>query len=255
MGSGLINHDRLLSEQIEYYRARAGEYDDWFLRRGRYDRGPELNNLWHAEAEQARQALRAAVSASKSAGRVLELACGTGLWTEQLLPYADAITAVDAAPEVLEINRARIAGQPGAERVRYIQADIFAWLPPEQYDAVFFGFWLSHVPPERFDAFWQSVRAALAPGGRVFFVDSRFDPTSSAVDHRVTAPDATTSKRRLNDGRWFEIVKVFYDPADLEARLARLGFQFSVRQTAHYFTYGSGASSTPPTRLLPAPST
>ena len=47
----------LLQEQIEYYRARAGEYDEWWLRHGRYDRGPEENARWFAEAEQLRQAL------------------------------------------------------------------------------------------------------------------------------------------------------------------------------------------------------
>jgi hypothetical protein len=31
-------HDDLLQEELAYYRARAGEYDEWFLRQGRYDR-------------------------------------------------------------------------------------------------------------------------------------------------------------------------------------------------------------------------
>src|SRR4029453_6237104 len=92
-----IDHSLMLSEQVAYYRARAGEYDDWFLRRDRYDRGPELNRLWFDEVEQVRQALHA----FKPAGDVLELASGTGLWTEQLLRYGEvgAITAVDAAAE------------------------------------------------------------------------------------------------------------------------------------------------------------
>ncbi len=33
--------DELLGEQAAYYRARAPEYDDWWQRTGRYDRGPE----------------------------------------------------------------------------------------------------------------------------------------------------------------------------------------------------------------------
>ena len=31
--------ERLLQEQVDYYRARAGEYDEWFFRTGRYDLG------------------------------------------------------------------------------------------------------------------------------------------------------------------------------------------------------------------------
>ena len=53
-------------------------------------------------------------------------------------------------------------------QVHTIQADLFQWQPTEQFDVVFFGFWLSHVPPERFAGFWQLVSRCLAPGGRVF---------------------------------------------------------------------------------------
>ena len=31
--------DEVLASQRAYYRARASEYDAWFLRQGRYDRG------------------------------------------------------------------------------------------------------------------------------------------------------------------------------------------------------------------------
>jgi len=168
---------------------------------------------------------------------VLELACGTGIWTEQLLPWADSLTALDGSSEMLALNRARL----GTAAVRYIQADLFHWQPGERYDVVFFGFWLSHVPPERFAAFWQLVRSCLAPGGRVFFVDSRHEPTSTAADHRLPEPAATVLTRRLNDGREFQIYKVFHDPVVLTERLRGLGWQFTIRQTDHYFVHGSGS--------------
>ncbi|HEX8907173.1 MAG TPA: class I SAM-dependent methyltransferase, partial [Longimicrobiaceae bacterium] len=156
--------DELIEQQKEYYRARAGEYDEWFLRTGRYDRGDEFRARWFAEVDQ----VRAALDRFRPAGRVLELACGTGWWTEPLVRHADSITAVDASDEVLALNRGRV----GDGRVRHQHADIFALRPRAEHDVVFFSFWLSHVPPERFEAFWAMVRGALAPGGRVFFVDS-----------------------------------------------------------------------------------
>src|SRR5579884_3468249 len=89
----------LLQQQIAYYRARAGEYDEWFLRQGRYDRGPGLNARWFAEVDEVRRAL----DAFAPAGSVLELAAGTGLWTEQLARHAARLTAVDSSPEALAL--------------------------------------------------------------------------------------------------------------------------------------------------------
>jgi len=227
-----MNDDVTLSEQKAYYRARASEYDEWFFRRGRYDRGHEVNERWFIEADEVRQAL----DVLKPAGRVLELACGTGLWTKQLIRHADHVTAVDAAEEMIAINTLRLQ----SPKVRYIEADIFDWRPEEKYDAVFFGFWLSHVPSERFDAFWETVASALVPGGRVFFVDSRYDSSSTAKDHCLDGVESTTATRRLNDGREFRIVKVFHQPGSLSERLAALGWDFDVRETRSFFIYGQG---------------
>jgi SAM-dependent methyltransferase len=221
-----------LREQLEYYRARSAEYDQWWLRQGRYDRGDALNAQWFAEAA----SVQSAVGAFRPTGRVLELACGTGIWSEQLLPSASHLTLLDGSPEMLSIATARLH----APEVHTIEADLFKWHPTEQFDVVFFGFWLSHVPPERFTDFWQLVRDCLAPGGRVFFVDSLYDHTSTALDHRLPEPEATVVRRRLNDGREYQVVKVFYHLSELAERLCRLGWRFDIRQTKNYFLYGHG---------------
>jgi 2-polyprenyl-3-methyl-5-hydroxy-6-metoxy-1,4-benzoquinol methylase len=221
---------RLVDDQIAYYRARAGEYDDWFLRRGRYDHGAVRNTEWTSETEQ----LRTVLDTFAPAGRVLELACGTGLFTQHLLRHADSITAVDSSPEVIRLNQLR-CDDP---RITYIQANLFDWVPNDTFDVVFFSFWLSHVPPERFASFWNMVRTALAPSGRVFLIDSQYEPSSTAVDHVLKGPDSTTATRRLDDGREFEIVKVFYRPEELVADLDALGWHASIRTTGRFFIYG-----------------
>src|SRR4029077_18411415 len=102
-----------------------------------------------------------------------ELACGTGLFTRHIAPRVGAVTAVDASPEVIEINRRRVA----SANVRYVEADLFGFEPESRYDCVFMSFWLSHVPHARFQAFWSMVRRALAPGGFAYLIDSPHDPT------------------------------------------------------------------------------
>jgi len=226
-----------LREQLDYYRARAGEYNQWWLRLGRYDRGDEANARWFSEAAEVSTAL----ADFHPAGRILEFACGTGIWTEQLVPFASQLTALDGSPEMLAVNSARVH----SPLVRYLQADLFHWEPSAQYDVIFFGFWLSHVPPDRFAAFWRLVDSCLAPGGRVFFVDSRREPTSTAIDHALPELESTLSLRRLDDGREFQVYKVFYEPAELQERLRGLGWDFDLRQTERYFLYGMGGKSRP----------
>lgn len=228
-----MNDEDLLAQQVAYYRARAGEYDQWFLRQGRYDRGPEERARWFGEVAEVESVLRANVHDVD----VLELACGTGLWTERLLANNNRVLAVDASPEVMALNRARNESAGG--RVEYVVADIFSSIPASRaFDAVFFSFWLSHVPAWRFDKFWESVRAALKPGGQAFFIDSLFGPMSTAHDHDPI-DESGVVRRKLNDGQQYEIVKIFYEPAELEAKLRQQGFGGWVRSTGTYFLYGS----------------
>jgi demethylmenaquinone methyltransferase/2-methoxy-6-polyprenyl-1,4-benzoquinol methylase len=235
--AGLLHNDemklteqQLLDQQLEYYRARAAEYDEWLLRQGRYDRGPQHRAEWLGEVVHVETALREALPS----GDVLELACGTGLWTQHLARNHRRVVAVDASPEALAISRARIQ----SDAVEYVVADLFSWVPPAaRFDAVFFAFWLSHVPARRFDAFWNVVRSALKPKGAVFFVDTLLEQTSTARDHGPLS-DLGTVQRRLNDGREFMVVKVFYEPVRLERRLAESGWQGWVRSSGKFFLYG-----------------
>ena len=246
------SQDDTLHEQIAYYRARADEYDEWFLRQGRYDHGDDENARWHAEAAQVGDALEHFL-AERPIGAALEFAAGTGLWTQRLALRCAHLTALDAAPEALAINRARLGETLGAsaERVEFEVADLFAWRPQRRYDLVFFSFWLSHVPPARFDAFWALVRDCLAPGGRVFLIDSLYALNSSARDHQRAGEDATQMTRRLNDGREYHIYKVFYTPQRLSERLAALGWQASLSVTPTYFLFGQATASGVPGARAP----
>jgi 2-polyprenyl-3-methyl-5-hydroxy-6-metoxy-1,4-benzoquinol methylase len=222
----------VLTDMVDYYRARAAEYDEWWYRQGRYDRGAEQNGRWFTEME----ALYAAFDALNFTGDVLELAPGTGIWTERLLTTAETITAVDASEEMTAINRAKVR----SGRVSYIIADLFTWQPERQYDGVCFGFWISHVPTDRLDGFLATVASALRPGGTVFFVDGRREPTSTAADHTLPDQGSQVMTRKLNDGRSYQIVKNFYDPDALAAQCARAGLAVAVRETPTYFLYGTG---------------
>jgi demethylmenaquinone methyltransferase/2-methoxy-6-polyprenyl-1,4-benzoquinol methylase len=178
--------------------------------------------------------LTAALDDFRVTGHVLELACGPGAWTERLLERAVSVTAVDAAPEMLARAKARVGS-----RARFIQADLFTWTPDRRYDVVFFGSWLSHVPLDRFDAFWALIASCVEPTGRVFFVDDAY----RTADELIEGDASSTIRRRLNDGTPYRAVKVPHRPADLEQRLTRLGWRIHVRQTSGPFYWGAGSAA------------
>ncbi|HEX9482132.1 MAG TPA: class I SAM-dependent methyltransferase [Solirubrobacteraceae bacterium] len=221
--------EQVLEEQRRYYGARAGEYEDWWFRRGRYAHGDGAEAAWFEDVERA----RAALARFAPVGRVLELACGTGLWTEQLAPRAEAITALDSSAEALALARRKV---PGAN-IEWVQGDVFAWEPAAEYDVCFFAFWLSHVPGELMGAFWDKVARALAPAGRVFLVDSAVNERATAHDHQTPTKGERRETRRLDDGREFQIVKHWFDAPSLQCMIERLGWRARI-EASDYFVYG-----------------
>jgi demethylmenaquinone methyltransferase/2-methoxy-6-polyprenyl-1,4-benzoquinol methylase len=216
--------EALLAEQVAYYRARASEYD-------------ETTPIRHDDA--SRGQLVDALEQFAPGGRVLELACGTGEWTRELARHGSRVTAIDAAPEVLAIAAARVPD----DRVRFIRGDIFRWQPDQRYDVVFFSAWLSHVPPQRFDRFWELVGDCLEPDGRVFLIDEL--PAVAEHEQPIAAAVAPTVERPLRDGSRYRAVKVFYEPGDLRARLATLGWTSSIRRVGWRFFYAIAERNRP----------
>lgn len=218
--------DSRLAEQQAYYRAVAAEYDE----AARRDR-----------VELDRPEVKAALRRFDPAGDVLELAGGTGQWTTSLIRYADHLTVLDGCDETLALNRAQMAD--ATTPVEYVTANMFTWRPPRRYDVVFFSYWLSHVPSDLFDGFWDLIDRSLCPGGRVFFLDDAY-PRDAADGHvEWDDPERGVSRRKVRD-RQFEIVKVYWEPSALRVRLAERGFEISVTTTSRgycIFGYGSRA--------------
>jgi 2-polyprenyl-3-methyl-5-hydroxy-6-metoxy-1,4-benzoquinol methylase len=199
--------DEALADQVAYYRRRAGEYDA----------------TAYGDVAEARARIARLVAEMQPTGKVLEIACGTGLWTEALAGLADTVTAIDAAPEVIEIARARVR----STKVTFEVADVFSWTPSTRFDVVFFSAWLSHVPMSRFEQFWQLLRHLLVQGGRVLFIDEHVDVREK---ESYVADRDEIVERRLRNGETFRVIKNFVDPERLEVRLREIGWDCEVRR-------------------------
>jgi demethylmenaquinone methyltransferase/2-methoxy-6-polyprenyl-1,4-benzoquinol methylase len=201
-----------------YYAQRAKEYERI------YDK-PER------QADLAR--LRADIPALFEGETVLEIACGTGYWTPLIAARAESVLAVDCANETLEIARSKAYAK---RNVDFRQADAYrlpAW--PETFSACYAGFWWSHVPLERLDAFLADLHLRLAAGARVAFVDNRYVEGSSTPLAKRDAAGNTYQERRLADGSRHEVLKNFPTEAELEARLGRFGTDLRVVGYQYYW--------------------
>jgi demethylmenaquinone methyltransferase/2-methoxy-6-polyprenyl-1,4-benzoquinol methylase len=221
----------LLAEQQRYYEARAPIYDQLYLRQGRY----AVDDVaWTANWHQETGELERFAQALPADGSVLELAPGTGLWTRFLAPRARHLVAVDASPAMLARNRALGDG----DRIRSVEADLFAWDQDERFDLIFTGFFLSHIPPARWGAFWGKVAGWLAPDGVLAFVDDCWGPDRPRSSDRVEGGPDHAHIRRLGDDA-YTIVKRFFRPEELQAAFADVGLEAEVSSTGEHFLYGT----------------
>jgi len=223
--------DPLAGEMIAYYEARAPEYDDWYLRRGRYQRGAIHDMAWQIDLDIATRWL----DGLPIGGEIVELAAGTGWWSP-LLAQKGELWAYDAADAPLDRARERLL----AHNLRAHLHVRDAWAEPDrQVDTVFTGFWLSHVPRAHLSSFLALVRRWLRPGGSFVFIDSLNDPQSGAADHEREPISPDVQLRRIADGRQFRVVKVHYSKEDLTAAFRTAGFVTAeIGQASRFFIFG-----------------
>ena len=185
----------------DYYAARAPEYDKVYLK-------PERQ----ADLRELRQWLPAQFEGR----RVLEVACGTGYWTQYLAPVAGHILAVDASIETLEIARTRVP----AGAVDFVVGDAYAMPAATQaFESAFAGFWFSHIPRERVGEFLAGLHRALLPGAKVVFLDNRFVQGSSTPVSDRDEHGNTYQVRRLADGSSHRVLKNFPWEGEMRAVL------------------------------------
>jgi len=174
----------------DYYAARANEYDNIYLKPERQD---DLQDI------------RAWLTAELTGRKVLEIACGTGYWTQFYAPSAQRVVAVDAADETLVIAAERVS-----PNVQLLQGDAFD-LPAfgMSFDAAFAGFWWSHISRKNIVRFLTGLHGSLEPGAEIIFLDNRFVPGSSTPIAEQDAAGNTYQQRALQDGSTHRVLKNF----------------------------------------------
>jgi len=206
---------------VDYYAQRAGEYERIYEKPERQNELSELKGL-----------LRAALHGRNA----IEVACGTGYWTQVAASSAASIAAFDINESTLEIARSKPLD---SANVTFAVGDAFQLPPPiTRFDAAFAMFWWSHIPKASLSGFVKQLHATLLPGARVVFVDNTFVPGNSTPIARTDAEGNTYQARRLDSGHTFEVLKNYPTESELRKLLAKFATQIEMRWLRYYWWVG-----------------
>lgn len=200
-----------------YYRARAAEYDQF------YDRPERQSDL-------AR--LREWLTGHARGRTILEIAAGTGYWTEVAAPVAKAIIAIDSVVETLAIAEKRHLGP----HVNLVTADAYA-LPifGPMFDAGMAHMWWSHVEKERRLEFLSRFTARLKPEAVILMIDQTYVEGICPPVSRQDESDNQYAVRTLRNGSTYEIVKNYPSDEELRASFAPFGIDIRVMRLDHFW--------------------
>ena len=203
-----------------YYAARAREYERMYAKP---ERQADLRRL---------ETLIPAHFAGRS---VLEIACGTGYWTQHIARTARSILATDLAQETLDVASSKDLPE---NKVRFAIADAFD-LPADQgpFEGAYAGFWWSHMRDAECRAFLALLRRCLVPGAVVVLMDNLFVPGSSTPISRTDREGNTWQTRKLDDGSTHEVLKNFPTEGRLLDQIAEFGINGRYVLLAYYWLF------------------
>ncbi len=187
----------------DYYTRRANEYERIYQK---------------PERQADLVALRKLCAESLAGQQVLEIACGTGYWTQAAAQTAKSILATDFNDEPLQIARAK---EYQCE-VRFQQADAFnlGSLEKNNFSAGMAMHWWSHLRQSEIPKFLEGYHRLFGPGSLLIFMDNRFVAGSNTPISRMDSEGNTYQLRQLDDGTTHEVLKNFPSEKEVAGFLA-----------------------------------
>lgn len=203
----------------EYYAARAREYDRIY---SKPERQADLRSIeqWLPQPFEGKH--------------VLEVAAGTGYWTQFIAPHAASLVALDASAETFEVARHRVS-QP---HVQWLIGDAYEIpMPDPLFDAAFAGFWFSHVPKSRRRGFLTGLNRVMQQGSKVILLDNLYVEGNSTPLSESDEEGNTYQNRSLADGSIHRVLKNFPTEVELNACVAGLGDQAKYTRWQYFWAF------------------
>jgi len=150
--------------------------------------------------------------------KVLEIACGTGNWTQVLAKRAVSVVAIDISPAALEISRKKLSGYKNVSVIHGDAYDLGNIV--DSFEVLFSADWWSHIPKGMIPSFLDSTMRKLLTESRVIFVDMSLKEDFGQESCHYDRDNNRISRRKLPDGSEFRVVKNFPSESELRHILA-----------------------------------
>lgn len=202
----------------EYYNKRAQQYDEIYLRD---ERQGDISSL------------KSILKNLLSEHDVLEVAAGTGFWTEAIAQTARSVTAVDLSEEMQKVAMEKSYRK---KNVRFQTADAYSLDSVSgSFSAGFSGFWWSHIPRPKIPLFLDGLHSKIDRGGLVVFIDNNYVEGTS---HPIVFEDEdeNTYQRRSLDGEGeYQIVKNYPTEDEFHRYLSDLADDIVFRSLTYFW--------------------
>ncbi|MCK5378830.1 MAG: class I SAM-dependent methyltransferase [Acidobacteria bacterium] len=201
-----------------YYARRATEYERIYLK---------------PERQTDITALQSKIVKASTGLNLLEIACGTGYWTQFACRTAKSILATDFNEEVLSIARKK---EYGACPVTFLKAD--AYVLDEAtgfFSGALLGFWWSHVPRSILGNFLHTLHSKLCWGARIIVFDNQYVEGSSTPISRTDTGGNTYQVRSLSDGSTHEVLKNFPTQHEFVERIVPFSESYGFTELDYYW--------------------
>lgn len=206
------------TDLAQYYADRAGEYDAIYSKPERQEDIRLLSGL---------------LSEQLVDRNVLEVACGTGYWTQFYGPNTRSTIATDFNEEVLSIARSRLDAH---DNIRVEQADAYSLKNiGGDFNAGIAAFWWSHLEKSKIASFLEVFHTKLSPRSRVVLVDNIYVEGSSTAISRTDSDGNSYQIRQLQDGREYEVLKNFPTEAEFKSQVEPYGENIQFNKLTYFW--------------------
>jgi SAM-dependent methyltransferase len=203
---------------IKYYSQRASEYERIYLKP---ERREDLKKV---------KEIASKVFEGKN---ILEIACGTGYWTQFIAETARSICAIDGSSEMLKLAKQKDYKKC---KISFIESDAYSLKNvKESFEGGFCGFWWSHIPKLQVNEFIKTFHSKLAGDALVVMIDNRYVKGNSTSISRTDSEGNTYQIRKLEDGTEYEVLKNFSDERELTALLSSYANEIHYTSFEYYW--------------------